>query len=194
METHIDYFVHRMRGGVDEAIIRDFGPITEAAARGELDHWAETPRGRLALLIALDQFPRSYWRDTPAAYAQDIKANLLVLEGLENGHYEALTETWERQFYIIALCHCEGPDHLARVELALELSLKQKDIARPELLAMSDRPVKQSRRVLEVVRRFGRHPHRNAVYGRLSTREEEVYIAEGDFPHQSQIEAPPVSG
>jgi len=194
METHIDYFVHRMRGGVDEAIIRDFGPITEAAARGELDHWAETPRGRLALLISLDQFPRSYWRDTPAAYAQDIKANLLVLEGLENGHYEALTETWERQFYIIALCHCEGPDHLARVELALELSLKQKDIARPELLAMSDRPVKQSRRVLEVVRRFGRHPHRNAVYGRLSTREEEVYIAEGDFPHQSQIEAPPVSG
>jgi uncharacterized protein (DUF924 family) len=79
LETHLAFWEYRMRGGVDDAILRDFGPITEAAAQGELDHWADTPRGRLALLIALDQFPRSYWRGTPAAYAQDIKANLLVL-------------------------------------------------------------------------------------------------------------------
>jgi DNA-binding response OmpR family regulator/uncharacterized protein (DUF924 family) len=146
--------------------------------------------GRLALLIALDQFPRSYWRDTPAAYAQDIKANLLVLEGMSNGHYEALRETWERQFYIIALGHCEGPDHLARLDLAMELGLGLPDIARPPLLPMVERPVQQVQRVRGIIERFGRHPHRNPVYGRLSTAEEEAYIAEGDFPHQGKIEIP----
>lgn len=190
IETHVAFWEYRMQGGVDEVILRDFGPITEAAARGQLDHWAETPRGRLALLIALDQFPRSYWRDTPAAYAQDIKATLLVLEGLANGHYEALKEAWERQFYIIALGHCEGPDHLARMDLAVKLSEAQRDVARPELLAMADRPLQQVTRVRGMIERFGRHPHRNAIYGRLSSPEEEAYIAEGDFPHQGKIDIP----
>lgn len=179
-----------MRGGVDEAILRDFGPTTIAAARGELDHWADTPRGRLALLITLDQLPRSYWRDTPAAYAQDIKANLVALEGLANGDYEALPEAWERQFYIIALGHCEGPDHLARMDLSLKLAEGQKAITRPELSAMADRPVMQVTRVRRVIERFGRHPHRNEVYGRVSSPEEEAYIAAGDFPHQGKIEVP----
>jgi uncharacterized protein (DUF924 family) len=190
LETHMAFWMHRMRGGVDEEIIARFGPITEAAARGELDHWAETPRGRLALLIALDQFPRSYWRDKPAAYAQDIKANLLVLEGMSNGHFEALRETWERQFYLIALGHCEGPDHLARLDIAMEIALGLPDIARPPLLPMVERPVQQVQRVRGIIERFGRHPHRNPVYGRLSTAEEEAYIAEGDFPHQGKIEIP----
>lgn len=194
LETHMEFWAHRMRGGVDEAILQDFGPITEDAARGALDHWAETPRGRLALLIALDQFPRSYWRDTPAAYAQDIKATRLALEGIENGDYQALEEAWERQFYIIAITHCEGPDHMDRMELALKLSMAQKDIVRPDLLPMAERPVQQSKRVMEVIRRFGRHPHRNPIYGRLSTPEEEAYIAEGDFPHQTKIEVPSASG
>jgi uncharacterized protein (DUF924 family) len=190
LETHLAFWEYRMRGGVDDTILRDFGPITEAAAQGELDHWADTPRGRLALLIALDQFPRSYWRGTPAAYAQDIKANLLVLGGLENGHYEALPEAWERQFYIIALGHCEGPDHLARLDLSLKLAEAQKHVMRPELLPMADRPMQQVMRVRSVIERFGRHPHRNADYGRLSSPEEEAYIAAGDFPHQGKIELP----
>ncbi|WP_245541034.1 DUF924 family protein [Octadecabacter antarcticus] len=63
---------------MDATIIEKFGPLTTAAARGELDHWAQTQRERLALLIALDQFPRSLWRDTPSAFAQDIKATRLA--------------------------------------------------------------------------------------------------------------------
>lgn len=194
VEAHTKFWQTRMQGGMDEIICRDFGPLTEAAARGELDHWAETPRGRLALLIALDQFPRSYWRDTPAAYGQDIKANLLVLEGLKNGHYEALKHTWERQFYIIALSHCEGPDHMARMDLCVELSKKQKEIGLPALAEMAERPVKQSLRVRGIIERFGRHPHRNPIYGRVSTPEEEAYIAEGDFPHLANRQPPPVEG
>jgi hypothetical protein len=58
-----------------------------------------------------------------------------------------LPEAWERQFYIIALGHCEGPDHLARLDLSMELAKAQKDIARPELLPMAERPVQQVTRV-----------------------------------------------
>jgi uncharacterized protein (DUF924 family) len=90
-------------------------------------------------------------------------------EGLENGHYEALPEAWERQFYIIALGHCEGPDHLARLDLSLKLAEAQKHVMRPELLPMADRPMQQVMRVRSVIERFGRHPHRNADYGRLSS-------------------------
>ncbi len=97
-----------MQGGMDAAIIERFGGLTMAAATGRLDHWADTARGRLALLIALDQFPRSLWRDTPAAYAQDIKAARLALDGIANGHFDTL-EPWEMMFFVIAISHCEGP-------------------------------------------------------------------------------------
>jgi uncharacterized protein (DUF924 family) len=179
-----------MRGGVDDAILRDFGPITEAAARGELDHWADTPRGRLALLIALDQFPAVLLARHARGLCAGHQGESAGAGGLENGHYEALPEAWERQFYIIALGHCEGPDHLARLDLSLKLAEAQKDVMRPELLPMADRPVQQVMRVRSVIERFGRHPHRNADYGRLSSPEEEAYIAAGDFPHQGKIELP----
>lgn len=59
------WIFHRMQGGVDKEICDRFEDLTTAAAKGLLDDWASSPRGRLALLIALDQFPRSLWRDTP---------------------------------------------------------------------------------------------------------------------------------
>ena len=97
-----------MRGGADDAIRERFADLTEAAAKGLLDHWAVTPRGRLALVIALDQFPRSVWRGTPAAFAQDIRATKLVLDGLKNGHYEALPNVWEKAFCLIANAPLRG--------------------------------------------------------------------------------------
>lgn len=66
-QKHAAFWDERMQGGMDAVIAARFAGLTEAAATGKLDHWAETPRGRLALLIALDQFPRSLWRGTPAA-------------------------------------------------------------------------------------------------------------------------------
>jgi uncharacterized protein (DUF924 family) len=172
----------RMQGGMDQAICSRFADLTLAAARGELDHWAETPRGRLALLLVLDQFPRSLWRDTPAAFGQDIKATRLALEGIRNGHAKAVAP-WERLFYAIALGHCEGPDHLDR--LALMEAFCEDLIADlpPSLPESGNRIRAQNARVRQVIERFGRHPHRNAVLGRISTPEEEVYIATGDFPH-----------
>jgi len=66
-ETYAAFWSERMQGGMDNAIISGFADLTHAAATGLLDHWADTARGRLALIVALDQFSRSLWRNTPAA-------------------------------------------------------------------------------------------------------------------------------
>lgn len=181
-ETHSAFWTERMQGGMDAAIIERFGGLTMAAATGRLDHWAETARGRLALLIALDQFPRSLWRDTPAAYAQDIKAARLALHGIANGHFDAL-EPWEMMFFVIAVDHCEGPEHLERVR-RMDAAVETIIAKLPEKLAPVGPSIEAQRaRVKGVIERFGRHPHRNAVLSRPSTPEEESYLAKGDFPH-----------
>jgi len=172
----------RMYGGMDEIICRDFAEMTHAAARSELDHWSDTAEGRIALLIVLDQFPRSLWRDSPAAYAQDIKANRLILEGVKNGHFAAV-KPWKKMFYIIGLGHCEGPDHLDRIALIEELAEVVIAENPPQLAFTADMIRAQNQRVRSVIERFGRHPHRNAHFGRVSSTEEEAYIATGDFPH-----------
>lgn len=181
-ETYSAWIQERMHGGMDDINCKEFADLTRAAARCELDHWAETAECRVALLIALDQFPRSLWRDTPAAYAQDIKANRLVLEGVENGHFDAVAP-WKKLFFIIALGHCEGPDHLERLNLLEELSERLIADQPPQLGYTSDLYRAQNKRVRSVIERFGRHPHRNAHFGRLSSAAEESYIATGDFPH-----------
>src|SRR5262245_39479198 len=66
-------------GGTDAVIAERFAPLLDQAARGRLDHWSRTPRSRLALVIVLDQFSRSLYRDTPRAYAQDAAALALVI-------------------------------------------------------------------------------------------------------------------
>ncbi|MDA7427789.1 DUF924 domain-containing protein [Primorskyibacter aestuariivivens] len=188
-DAHMAFWQSRMQGGMDEAIIKTMADVTAAAARGQYDHWADTAHGRLALLIALDQFPRSLWRDTPAAFGQDIKSNLLVLEGIKNGHFDALKWPWEKNFYLIALCHCEGPDHLARIDLAIELAEKVVETIDGPLREGYADMAMQPRRVREVIERFARHPHRNAFYGRLSTPDEAAYVEHGEFPHNRKIDA-----
>jgi uncharacterized protein (DUF924 family) len=180
---HRDYWLWRMRGGADEAIVARFAEETEKAARGALDHWADDPHGRLALILLLDQFPRSLWRDTPRAFAQDDRALALAMEGFSNGHYEALETPWEKTMLTIPLAHCEGPDHLERVDHAIALA-RDIEAEAPAYLKqayafIAGQPVE----VRKVIEAFGRHPHRNAVLGRPSTPEEEAYIAAGRFPH-----------
>lgn len=180
--THGAFWDERMQGGMDQIIHEEFADLTMAAAKGKLDHWAETPRGRLALLIALDQFPRSLWRDTPAAYGQDIKSARLALDTVANGGLD-LYAPWEALFFVVAISHCEGPDHLQRFDIIDEAS--EAIIARlPDHLSdMADGFRAQNKRVRGIIEQFGRHPHRNPIYGRVSTPEETVYIETGDFPH-----------
>jgi uncharacterized protein (DUF924 family) len=186
-DTHRAFWMHRMRGGVVEAIRSQFASLTDAAARGLLDHWVATPRGRLALVIALDQFPRSVWRGARGAFAQDIKAARLVLEGFDNGQYDALPNVWEKAFCLIAVDHCEGPGHLARMERTGVLARELTDKAPEHLRVMYQIIEDQHRLASEVIATFGRYPHRNAVLGNISTTAEEAYIAAGVFPHQRAI-------
>ncbi len=187
VDSHAAFWEERMQGGMDERIISRFAGITEAAASGQLDHWADTPRGRLALLIALDQFPRSLWRDTPAAYGQDMKAAQLALEGIANGDFAQLAG-WEKAFFVIAISHCEGPDHLERMENLTPVVKGIADGMTGPLADMSEGFIAQHERVMDIIARFGRHPHRNPIYGRLSTPAEETYIQTGDFPHVRPVE------
>jgi len=183
-EEHLKFWDERMQGGMDDVICGRFVALTEAAARGELDAWAETAPGRMALILVLDQFPRSLWRDTPSAFGQDIRACRLCLEGIANGHYAALSKPWEQMFYVIAIGHCEGPDHLERMDLCIRLVDEMKPLWPEALAPLAQGANGQNRTVRGVIERFGRHPHRNAVLARTSTAAEEAYIAAGDFPHQ----------
>ena len=183
LEAYNAFWFSRMQGGMDAAICETMAEVTLAAARGAYDGWAKTPHGRLALILTLDQFPRSLWRDTPGAYGQDIKTTRLALEGIANGHFDALPHLFQKLFYAIAIGHCEGPDHLARMDMLVDLSERLRKDLSPKDAERHPNLGAQPQRVREIIRRFGRHPHRNAILGRVSTPEEEAYIAEGDFPH-----------
>jgi uncharacterized protein (DUF924 family) len=91
---------------VDRETIKRFAPLLEQARRGELNRWANTPRGRLALIIVLDQFSRSVYRDTPLAYAQDPAALQLAVSGIDAGMDRALAVA-ERMFFVLPLGHSE---------------------------------------------------------------------------------------
>jgi uncharacterized protein (DUF924 family) len=182
-ELHIRYWDWRMQGGADAEIIAEFAETTERAVCGEFDHWAGDPHGRLALIVALDQFPRSLWRDTPRAFAQDPRALEIALEGYNNGHYLALATPWYRTVYNLPLGHCEGSDHLARIDLAEKLAMEILEMSPPHLRPVYEYAATRPVAVRKVILAYGRHPHRNAALGRESTPEEAIYIAAGRFPH-----------
>lgn len=150
---------------LDDRVRTRFGSVVEAARRGALDHWAASPRGRLALIILLDQFPRQCFRGTPEAYASDAKAQALAAEGVAARVDEQLTFA-ERQFFYMPLMHAEDRDLQA-------LSLERFDALHEDAEAVLGFATGHRR----VVYRFGRFPHRNRVLGRPSSPEEEAFLA-----------------
>jgi uncharacterized protein (DUF924 family) len=162
------------RGGPeqDAAIGARFAGAVERALAGELDAWSATPRGRLALVLLLDQMTRSVFRGTARAFAGDLAAQGLVLAALERGASGGL-DFEERHFLYMPLLHAEDaalldafnalfPDALARVP----------EWARP-LLADG---IEQGKKYRDVIRRVGRFPHRNEALGRRSTPEELAFL------------------
>ncbi len=186
-ETHRDYWSWRLHGGADAKIVERFADLTRSAAAGDLDRWAADPEGRLALIVMLDQFSRSLWRGTPRAFAQDPAALTLAIEGFSNGHYASLSTPWFKIVYSQPLGHCEGADHLNRIDLLIRLREEIAKQAPASLQPIYQSLVKQAGDVRKVVAAFGHHPHRNRVLGRQSTPQEEAYISEGDFPHERAL-------
>ncbi len=182
-EKHSAYWHWRMQGGADDAIISRFSSLTEQAADGKLEHWVLNPHGRLALIILLDQFSRSVWRESTRAYAQDMHAVSLVTEGFANGHFDSLETPWFQIVYGLPLGHCEGDDHLQRIDLLINLREKIAAEAPTPLQPIYTSLIQQAENVRKVIAAFGRHPHRNAILKRPSTPSEKEYIAKGEFPH-----------
>ena len=171
---------------VDREITERFGGVLEQARRGELDHWAETPRGRLALIVVLDQFSRHVYRGSPLSYSQDKEALELALEGIDSGMHRQLG-AMERLFFRLPLAHSED---LALHERGVLHAQEEAANAPPHLKAGAEFGVSQAKAAREVIRRFGRHPHRNEILGRESTPEELEYLRTETPPH---LRRPPSS-
>jgi uncharacterized protein (DUF924 family) len=180
-ETHRRQFEWWFDGGADGAILERFVPTLEAAIAGALDGWAAAPRSRLALIIVLDQFSRTVYRGTARAYAQDAKALGLAVDGIDRGFYDRLPAVWEKVFFSLPLSHSET---LALHERNVSLNAALVDAAPAPLRAIYEFGAEQARGHRDVVARFGRHPHRNALLGRASTDAERAYIEAGDFVHR----------
>jgi uncharacterized protein (DUF924 family) len=158
------------RPETDAFIRREFAAELERGARGELGEWTATPRGRLALVVVLDQFSRNAWRGTPRAFAQDPLALATSLDGLARGD-ESVLRPVERAFLYLPLEHAEDP---AMQERSVECFTRLADEA-PALAGFLD----YAREHRDLITRFGRFPARNAVLGRPSTAEELAWLAEG---------------
>ena len=149
---------------LDEAIRTRFGATLEAAARGELFAWRATPSGRLAEIIVLDQFSRNMYRDTARAFAQDALALVLAQELVTSTQDRSLPVA-QRIFAYMPYMHSESAlVHTQAVALFSPPGME--DNLRFEL------------RHKEIIDRFGRYPHRNAILGRTSTAEELAFLSE----------------
>ena len=138
----------------------------EAAVRGELRHWQSTANGALALVLLLDQFPRNAFRGTPRMYSTDALARRAARQAFAAG-YDREIPIELRKFFVLPLAHSEDlADQERSVALARHMS--------PEDLAHAEHHC-------DIVRRFGRFPHRNAILGRTSTPEELEYLANGGY-------------
>jgi uncharacterized protein (DUF924 family) len=147
---------------------RGFDAAHLAAARRELDDWAHTAEGSLALVILLDQFPRNSYRDTGHAFATDPLARMFAYRALDAGH-DIQIEGDIRRFFYLPLQHSEDPRDQRR-----QLELFQTRMVR----APDDRWAEHHH---GVVVRFGRFPHRNRLLGRETTPEEQAFLDEDGF-------------
>ena len=158
----------------DARLREDFGATIAAARAGRLDRWADTAEGRLALLIVLDQFTRNAFRGQPDGFAGDAQALALALRGIELGHDQAVPPM-ARIFCYLPLEHAEDATLQAR-NVALFQALRDAPGAEPR--AFFDGTLDYALRHQDVIARFGRFPHRNAILGRTSTAAELDYLAQ----------------
>ena len=169
--------------GKDPALDADirsrFGERIEQASRGVLDTWRSSARGTLALLIVLDQLRRNAFRGTPDAFAEDPRALSLCDKLMAGGRDRELSFT-ERFVAYHPLIHAESAAAQRRgVEAYRELldEATAAGVTGQELGGLRS-ALEFAERHAAIIERFGRFPHRNAVLGRASTPEEEVFLQE----------------
>lgn len=155
----------------DAEIRTRFGDLHARAGRGELDGWAESPEGALALVILLDQFSRNLYRDDGRAFAHDRRALALAEEAIARGADRRVSPMAARFFYM-PLMHCED---LARQDACVLVFERQSEGGEATAL----RSLEFAHRHRDQIVRFGRFPHRNEPLGRENTADEEAFLASG---------------
>jgi uncharacterized protein (DUF924 family) len=150
----------------DQRFRERFLPDHEAAARGELMHWQSTAEGALALVLLLDQFPRNAFRGTPRMYDTDAMARKVASTAFAAG-YDSVIPTDLKKFLVLPFAHSE------------DLADQERAVALARRIGPDDTAHAEHHR--DIVRRFGRFPHRNRILGRESTPEERQYLDNGGY-------------
>jgi uncharacterized protein (DUF924 family) len=156
----------------DRVIRERFAAAVDRAAAGGYAGWTLTPRGTLALLLLLDQFPRNIFRHSPRAYSSDARALQVALDGLAACQDQRLAIA-QRAFFYLPLEHAED---LAMQDRSVTLFGALRASAPPPLQPMCSGFLDYAQRHRDIIARFGRFPHRNSVLGRSSSAEEEAFL------------------
>jgi uncharacterized protein (DUF924 family) len=148
--------------------------LIRCAAAGELSHWEESAADALALVVLLDQFPRNIHRGSPLAYSADPLARDVAGRAIDHGFHMMLPRN-RRFFFYLPFEHSEDLIDQAR---SITLFRDWVDDCPAEKRAEAEHHFTYILRHEEIIRRFGRFPHRNAVLGRASTPEEAEFLKE----------------
>ena len=145
---------------LDQEMRERFEELYWKASRGELFHWRATAEGRLAEILLLDQIPRNIFRGTAQAFATDSLALVLAQEGLTQAQELPVVQ---RGFFYMPFMHSES------------LTIHEEDLRLFDQPGLEKR-LKYEKMHMDILQQFGRYPHRNAILGRPSTKEEEEYL------------------
>jgi len=156
----------------DAEIRKKFAADVQKASQGEYDEWFLEPRGTLALIILLDQFPRHIFRNTAKAYDYDQKALDFCLQGVQKEFDHAISLI-ERVFFYFPLMHAESLEMQATSVRAYQILV---NLAFPETRNVYENFLDYAIKHYEIIRRFGRFPYRNSLLGRVSTAEEIEFL------------------
>jgi uncharacterized protein (DUF924 family) len=155
----------------DEAFDADirarFPSTCEAAAAGKLAEWETTPDGALALTIVLDQFPRNMFRGSPRIYAADHLARAVAERALARGFDQNVAPAL-RTFFYLPFMHSEA------------LADQERCVALYRAIGDADN-LRYAEGHADIIRRFGRFPHRNEILGRATTPDEQAFLDAGGF-------------
>ncbi len=168
----------------DHEIEKEFAGDIERACKGQLDHWGDDPRGRLALILLIDQFRRNIHRNTVAAFSKDKLALKLCVEGAMHKKDKGLSPI-QKVFFYMPLQHAES----RRVQKkSCDIFRKLSEAVSPTFKETFDTITQFAELHADIVLQYGRFPHRNAILGRENTPEEQEYLS-GDAPSFGQSDS-----
>ena len=165
----------------DHELTKEFSNDVELASAGKLDYWAESPRGRLALIIMIDQFRRNIYRNTARAFSKDTAALKYCVEGAVKKHEQDLAPI-EKVFFYMPLQHTESRKVQAKSVLLYKRLIAS---ASPTYRETFETVLQFAELHKDIIDQFGRFPHRNTLLNRENTPEEDEYLS-GDSPSFGQ--------